>query len=131
MQMLEIRHVTRYRYARPVRFGEHRMMLRPREDPDQNLLAERLKITPEPEDLRIERDALGNFVAIARFGGASRELCSDSDLIVARRSRPCRACGHSPATSKRTRPASTPGSGLNPAQPKSEPGRDPPRPSPR
>ncbi len=31
MPTLTIRHVTTYRYRRPVAFGEHRMMLRPRE----------------------------------------------------------------------------------------------------
>ncbi len=88
MQMLRVRHITRYRYARPVGFGEHRMMLRPREDPDQTLLFERLRITPEPETVRIERDALGNFVAIARFRGAAAELCFDSEILVARKLEP-------------------------------------------
>ena len=88
MQMLKVRHITRYRYAKPVRFGEHRMMLRPREDPDQKLLFERLSITPEPLALHIERDGLGNFMAIARFDGASNELCFDSELWVARQLEP-------------------------------------------
>lgn len=82
--MLKVRHVTRYRYARPVGFGEHRMMLRPRQDPDQRLVFERLKITPEPANLHIERDRLGNFVAIARFGAPAEELCFESELVVAR-----------------------------------------------
>ncbi len=83
--MLRIRHITRYRYARPVRFGEHRMMLRPREDPDQALLSELLRITPEPASLRIERDGHGNFVAVAAFSGVASELCFDSELVVAQR----------------------------------------------
>ena len=29
MRLLTVRHVTTYRYAEPVRFGEHRMMFRP------------------------------------------------------------------------------------------------------
>jgi transglutaminase-like putative cysteine protease len=82
--MLEVRHITRYRYARPVRFGEHRMMLRPREDPDQVLLAEQLRITPEPARLRIERDSLGNFVAFAAFAHAASELCIVSEVVVGR-----------------------------------------------
>ncbi len=84
MQMLKVRHVTRYRYARPVRFGEHRMMLRPRQDPDQQLVTERLIITPEPTLLRIQRDSLGNFVAVAQFAAAASELCFESELLVAR-----------------------------------------------
>ena len=80
--MLRVSHVTRYRYARPVRFGEHRMMLRPRADPDQALLSEWLRITPEPLSLRLEQDRLGNFVAVARFSGAASELCFESELMV-------------------------------------------------
>ena len=84
MQLLKVRHVTRYRYARPVSLGEHRMMLRPRQDGDQRLLSERLIITPRPHRLHMERDALGNCVAIARFAGAATELCFDSEILVAR-----------------------------------------------
>ena len=32
MPIFVIRHVTTYHYRRPVAFGEHRMMLRPRDD---------------------------------------------------------------------------------------------------
>ena len=88
MQLLKVRHITRYRYARPVRFGEHRMMLRPREDADQRLLSERLIITPRPQRLGIERDALGNFVAVARFAGLASELSFDSEVVVARQIEP-------------------------------------------
>ena len=31
MPILTVRHVTTYHYAQPVAFGEHRMMLRPRD----------------------------------------------------------------------------------------------------
>ena len=81
--MLRVRHVTRYRYARPVQFGEHRMMLRPREDSDQQLVFERLSITPEPAWIEVQRDAHGNFVAIAQFDSAWSELCFDSEILVA------------------------------------------------
>jgi hypothetical protein len=33
-----VRHITTYQYKQPVSFGEHRMMLRPRESHDQRLL---------------------------------------------------------------------------------------------
>jgi transglutaminase-like putative cysteine protease len=88
MQMLRVRHVTRYRYARPVRLGEHRMMLRPREDHDQKLLFERLIITPEPRRIELQRDGQGNFVAIAQFRDACSELCFDSEVLVARTAEP-------------------------------------------
>ena len=48
MQLLTVRHVTTYRYRRPVSFGEHRMMLRPRDSYDQRLIEVRLDITPQP-----------------------------------------------------------------------------------
>ena len=34
MPLLRIHHKTEYRYARPVAFGEHRIMLRPRDSHD-------------------------------------------------------------------------------------------------
>ena len=88
MQVLRVRHITRYRYARPVQFGEHRMMLRPRERPDQTLILERLVITPEPVDLSYIQDSLGNWIGLARFEGAARELCFESEVEVAHRPSP-------------------------------------------
>src|ERR1700691_3429413 len=58
-----IRHVTTYHYNRPVAFGEHRMMLRPRDDDDQKVIAAELEITPRPKQLAWTRDGLGNHVA--------------------------------------------------------------------
>lgn len=84
MQVFSVRHLTRYRYARPVRFGEHRMMLRPREDPDQRLLGERLTITPEPDALSFSQDRLGNWIATARFDREASELSFESELTVER-----------------------------------------------
>ena len=84
MQVLRVSHLTRYRYARPVRFGEHRMMLRPRETPDQTLISERLVITPEPVELSFIQDRLGNWIGVARFDGAASELCFRSEIEVAR-----------------------------------------------
>ena len=37
MPILTIKHVTTYHYRRPVAFGEHRMMLRPRDGEDQKV----------------------------------------------------------------------------------------------
>src|ERR1700679_4144048 len=52
MDILTVRHFTRYRYAAPVAFGEHRMMFRPRESFDQHVLAASLNISPKPAALR-------------------------------------------------------------------------------
>ncbi|MGA8496630.1 MAG: transglutaminase family protein [Xanthobacteraceae bacterium] len=74
MPIRNIRHVTTYHYNQPVAFGEHRMMLRPRDDDDQKVIAAELEITPKPKQLAWTRDSLGNHVATAHFGDRAREL---------------------------------------------------------
>jgi transglutaminase-like putative cysteine protease len=78
MPVIRVRHLTTYRYAQPVSFGEHRMMLRPRDSYDQRLLETSLAITPWPADLRWVHDVFGNCVAIARFSGRAVELRFES-----------------------------------------------------
>jgi transglutaminase-like putative cysteine protease len=80
MQLLTVRHLTTYRYRRPVSFGDHRMMLRPRDGFDQRLIEARIDISPEPVELRWAHDVFGNSVAIARFSGAAAELRFDSTI---------------------------------------------------
>jgi hypothetical protein len=82
MASLTIRHVTTYRYRRPVAFGEHRMMLRPRESHDQRVIKASLEINPEPISLRFVHDAFGNHVGIARFSDRSTELRFDSCVCL-------------------------------------------------
>ena len=67
MPRLTIHHKTVYRYARPVAFGEHRIMLRPRDGHDLRVLSGDLKIEPRPMSLRWIHDVFGNSVAIATF----------------------------------------------------------------
>src|ERR1700676_4260071 len=74
MPILTIRHVTTYHYKQPVAFGEHRMMLRPRDDDDQKVLEAEFKITPEPSRLAWTQDIFGNHVATARFADRASEL---------------------------------------------------------
>jgi transglutaminase-like putative cysteine protease len=78
MDILRIRHLTRYRYAKPVQFGEHRMMFRPRESFDQHVLDSRLKITPEPSNLRYMHDVFGNCVGVANFNAPADQLVFES-----------------------------------------------------
>lgn len=82
MPPLTIRHVTTYRYRQPVAFGEHRMMLRPRDSHDQKVIGATLGITPEPSSLRFDRDAFGNHVAIAEFAARATELSFESVVRV-------------------------------------------------
>src|SRR3984893_15261394 len=74
MTIPTIRHLTAYHYKRPVASGEHRMMLRPRDDDDQKVLEAELEITPEPSRLTWTRDIFGNPVATARFAARASEL---------------------------------------------------------
>ena len=74
MPSLTIGHVTTYRYRQPVAFGEHRMMLRPRDSHDQRVIEANLQIRPQPTRLRFVQDQFGNHVGIAQFSGRHREL---------------------------------------------------------
>ena len=82
MPLLRIRHVTAYRYAQPVSFGEHRIMMRPRESFDQRLIEAALVIEPEPCDLHWLHDVFGNSVAIARFDRRATSLVVTSDAVL-------------------------------------------------
>jgi transglutaminase-like putative cysteine protease len=82
MPILSVRHVTTYHYKQPVAFGEHRMMLRPRDDDDQKVIETELDITPRPKQLAWTRDSLGNHVATAHFDNRARELRVVSNIRV-------------------------------------------------
>ena len=92
MPILTIRHVTTYRYRQPVTFGEHRMMVRPRDTHDQRLIDLKLDISPAPSSLRFIDDALGNHVGIARFGRRAAQLRFDATIRVDHA--PADPCGH-------------------------------------
>jgi transglutaminase-like putative cysteine protease len=91
MPILTIKHVTTYHYRRPVAFGEHRMMLRPRDDGDQKVLRSGIAITPEPTGIDWTRDDFGNYVATARFSERAAELRFDSTIVVDHESAPFNA----------------------------------------
>jgi transglutaminase-like putative cysteine protease len=82
MPILTVRHVTTYHYRTPVAFGEHRMMLRPRDDVDQTLLESGLQITPEPSRLIWTQDRFGNHLATAHFADQARELSFESTFRI-------------------------------------------------
>ena len=82
MTILSVRHVTTYSYAAPVRLGEHRMMLRPRDSNDQRLLNATLTIDPEPSRLHWIHDVFDNCVAVANFTGSADRLSVESLITV-------------------------------------------------
>ena len=61
----DIVHTTVYRYAKPVTFGEHRVMFRPRDSHDLRVLATDLDVSPEAE-VRMIQDPLSNSVALVQ-----------------------------------------------------------------
>jgi transglutaminase-like putative cysteine protease len=83
MPLLTIHHKTEYRYAHPVAFGEHRVMLRPRDGHDLRVVSGSLEITPKPASLRWIHDVFGNSVAIATFDARARMLTFNATATVA------------------------------------------------
>jgi transglutaminase-like putative cysteine protease len=82
MPILTIHHKTEYRYAHPVAFGEHSVMLRPLPGHDLHVLAAHLEIAPKPMSLRWIHDVFGNSVAIATFDERSDRLTFTATATV-------------------------------------------------
>src|SRR5208283_21935 len=83
MRLLTVRHATTYRYARPVTFGPHRLMLRPRDSHDLRLVDAELTLSP-PGLVRWMHDVFGNSVALVDFQAASDTLTVVSELRIER-----------------------------------------------
>ena len=82
MPILHIRHLTTYRYRREVGFGEHRLMMRPKESYDQRVLSASLRIGPEPCEVRHMHDVFGNCVTLARFDRRADRLSFESRVTL-------------------------------------------------
>ncbi len=80
MPTLTIHHETTYAYRRPVTFGAHTMMLRPRDDADQRLIGETIEIVPAPRRVAWRRDAFGNHIAVADFDRGADALSFRSTI---------------------------------------------------
>lgn len=83
MQRLSVRHTTTYSYATTVQFGEHRLMVRPRDSHDLRLHEATLVIEPQA-NLRWIYDVFGNSVALARFPEPAEMLRFISEIIIDR-----------------------------------------------
>ncbi len=79
MRRLIVEHRTRYRYAEPVQFGQHRLMLRPRDSHGLRLHEARLSLSPIGE-VKYIYDVFGNSIALVDFHGPASELCIESIL---------------------------------------------------
>jgi transglutaminase-like putative cysteine protease len=83
VKILTVRHATTYRYREPVRFGEHRLMIRPRDSHDLRLLRSQLALSPVGA-VRWLHDVFGNSIAIAEFSQPAAELTIVSTLTLER-----------------------------------------------
>jgi transglutaminase-like putative cysteine protease len=83
MSRLRIAHRTAYRYARAVAFGQHRLVLRPREGHDLDIVQMRLHVEPAHQ-LIWTRDVFGNSVALVRFVEPATALRIESEVVVDR-----------------------------------------------
>ena len=83
MRILSVRHATTYSYARPVAFGQHRLMLRPRDSHDLRLVGAELTLSP-PGQVRWMHDVFGNSVALVDFSQPAAMLSIVSTLKIER-----------------------------------------------
>ena len=80
MSVLAVRHVTTYHYAKPVGFGDHRIMFRPSDSYDQRLLRADLVVDPQPRRIRWLHDVFGNCVAVASFNRMADRLSFEASI---------------------------------------------------
>lgn len=81
MQILSIIHRTEYAYRQPVRFGEHRLLFRPRDSHDMRLVDTRLRIEPAAKVWWMH-DVFSNSVAVATFEQTADRLMFESIIVV-------------------------------------------------
>ncbi len=72
-----LRHLTKYRYEKPVGFARCALRMTPREGPDQTLFSHDLVITPTPSRLENRVGQFGESVVSAMFATPHRELVID------------------------------------------------------
>ena len=77
----DIVHTTTYRYREPVRFGEHRVMFRPRDSHDLRVLATDLQVSPEAA-VRPIQDPHSNSIAIVQPHGEAAELRLECSFTI-------------------------------------------------
>ena len=79
MTRIRISHTTDYRYRSAVSLNPHRLMLRPRESRELQLISHRLTVSPDAT-IAWAHDVAGNSVATASFSGRAETLRIESQL---------------------------------------------------
>lgn len=79
MRRLTVEHRTQYHYAEAVNFGQHRLMLRPRDSHGLRLHSAKLTLSPTG-NVRYIYDIFGNSIALVDFHTGGTELLIESVL---------------------------------------------------
>jgi transglutaminase-like putative cysteine protease len=83
MSRFSIRHETRYDYERPISFGPHRLLVRPRDSHASRIISADLTLSP-PGETRWTLDALDNCVCHFTPQGSASSLSIVSHLTIDR-----------------------------------------------
>jgi transglutaminase-like putative cysteine protease len=78
---IRIRHRTTYNYSQPVSFGQHKIMVRPREGHDLHIESSVLEISPA-HNIRWMRDVNGNSIAKVDFTQTAAQISFYSEVIL-------------------------------------------------
>ncbi len=78
---LRIQHRTTYNYSEPVSFGQHKILIRPREGHDLHIESSVLEIHPA-HAIHWMRDVNGNSIAKVDFTEQASQLSIYSELIL-------------------------------------------------
>jgi transglutaminase-like putative cysteine protease len=79
MTQIQITHTTVYHYRSPVSLNPHRLMLRPRESRELQLMSHTLKVSPDTT-ITWENDVWSNAIATASFHGKTEALRIESNV---------------------------------------------------
>lgn len=83
MRRYHIEHRTVYHYSEPVRFGLHRLVLRPREGHDITVVKHHLRISPEARFFWLN-DLFGNNIALVEISEPAERLEIVNEVIIDR-----------------------------------------------
>ena len=78
---IRIRHRTTYNYSQPVTFGQHKIMVRPREGHDLHIESSVLEINPA-HTIRWMRDVNGNSIAKVDFNQSASQVSFYSEVVL-------------------------------------------------